>query len=377
MSEETSEPTECPIPAAELPPAVQKSIAASSPPPMRMMAARGMAPMPPSELIVAQFALQWDTEPKIAAAAKKSMTELDPRLANAVLSDAKLNPRVLTELATLHATNEAYIEKLLLNPGLPSVAVVEIAKSCSERMISDHIVPNQARLLECPDIARSLAANPAALKSDLDRVIDFLVRSGKIVEGLKEFEEALLRLTGEDRVKAAQSISLPTNLIDERFLTEEERKTRELITEEEESSAEEDNLTIEQKIRMMTVAEKVAFATRGNKTVRTTLMRDTNRLVALAAITSPAITEQEVIAAAKSKSVHADVISHIIRDKKNNWVRNYQVKVALVNNPKTPLPNAMRLVPTLNGRDLKSVAKSKNVPAGVRTQATKLVKARR
>ena len=103
-------------------------------------------------------------------------------------------------------------------------------------------------------------------------------------------------------------------------------------------------------------------------------MRDTNRMVALAAITSPAITEQEVITAAQSRTVHADVVAHIARDKKNNWIRNYQVRNALVSNPKTPLPDAMRLLPLLNPRDIKMLAKSKNIPAGVRALAGKMAK---
>ena len=82
----------------------------------------------------------------------------------------------------------------------------------------------------------------------------------------------------------------------------------------------------------------------------------------------------EIIAAANSRVVHADVIAHICRDKKNNWVRIYQVKLALTNNPKTPLPDAMKLVPTLNQRDMKILAKSRNVPAGVRNLATKMAK---
>ena len=123
----------------------------------------------------------------------------------------------------------------------------------------------------------------------------------------------------------------------------------------------------------MNAAQKVALATKGNRQARSALMRDTNRVVALAAITSPCVSEPEVLAAAQSRTVHQDVIMHICRDKKNNWIRIYQVKVALVTNPKAPLPEAMKLVPTLNARDLKTIAKSRNVPMGVRNLANNLV----
>jgi hypothetical protein len=168
------------------------------------------------------------------------------------------------------------------------------------------------------------------------------------------------------------------DLIDEQFLTEEqkaERSARRLIDDEEEGEpTEQARRTVEQMVRELTTPQKVALATKGNKTVRSLFMRDTNRLVAIAAVTSPAVTESEIIATAQARTVHQDVIGHIAKDKKNNWVRNYQVKVALVNNPKTPLPEAMKLVPTLNPRDLKALAKSKNVQAGVRNRASQLVK---
>lgn len=365
-----------PIPEAELPANVLKNVGASAPAPLKMMTARGLAPLPPRDLVTAQFALTFDADPKIAKSAADALTNLDARIANAVLADQSLNPHVLGFLAESLATNDAYAEKLLLNPKTPSASFTRVAAVCSEA-IAEIIANNQARILEVPEIARGLAKNPNALKSSIDRVVDFLVRNGVIVEGLRQFEDALLRLNGEERRAAADKIALPRHLIDEQFLTPEEReelsRERRLIDEDDEPlDGEKDSLRTA--LRDMSIAKRVAAATKGNKTVRSECMRDSNRLVALAAITSPAITEQEVVAAAQSRTVHQDVISHICRDKQNNWARNYQVKNALVNNPKTPLPDAMRLVPSLNPRDLRMAAKSRNIPAGVRNLASKLVK---
>ena len=378
----SSLPESCPLDPAQLSAPLAKHVGSDAEPQFRMAAAKGMAPMPPHDLVTAQYVLLWDENAKIRSAAEGSLAALDPRLANAVLSDSKVPGSVLAHLARLHTGNEAYIEKILLNPKLPAEAVVDVARSCSERIVSDLVVTNQARLLEQPEIARSLADNPAALKSDRERVVDFLVRNGVVLEGLHDFEEALLRLNGEERVKAAGNVDIPKEILDERFLSAEDRealKERRLITEDEDDEDDQDDesdQTLEQKWRTWSVAQRVAAATLGNKAIRTMAMREPNRMIAVAAITSPAITEQEVIAAASSKRVHADVLNHIVRDRKNNWVRKYQVKLALVNNPKTKLPDAMKLVPTLNARDLKMVAKSRNVRDGVRNMAGKLVKAK-
>jgi hypothetical protein len=375
LTEERMSETEqagCPIPEGDLSPNVLKNVGAKAPGPLKMMTARGLAPLPPRDLVTAQFVLTFDADEKIAQSASGSLSNLDARIANAVLADQAVSPHVLGFLAQALATNDAYAEKLLLNPKTPSLAFVQVAEVCSEA-IAEIIANNQARILEVPEIARGLSKNPNALKSSIDRVIDFLVRNGVILDGLRQFEEALLRLNGDERAKAAAKVALPSHLVDEQFLTEEEKRERRLIDDDEEAPEEEQE-SLHNLLRNMSAAQKVAAATKGTKAVRSECLRDTNRLVALAAITSPAITEQEVIAAAQSRTVHQDVIAHICRDKQNNWVRNYQVKNALVNNPKTPLPEAMRLVPSLNPRDLRMAAKSRNIPAGVRNLASKLVK---
>ena len=366
---------ECPIPLQQLPAAVQKNVGPGAPGPLKLMAARGLAPMTPRDLVTAQFVLTFEAEERIAKLAAKSLADMDPRIANAVLSDTQMPPVVLGYLARTLATQDANAEKLLLNPATPTAAFLEVGKVCSEQ-ICEIIASNQKRILEEPEIARSLDGNPNALKSTVERVIDFLVRNGAILDNMQAFESALLRLNGDERLKAADAIELPDHLLDERFLSDDAKGAkRRLIAEDEEVGDDEDiDQPLEVLLRTMNAAQKVALATKGDRRARGALMRDTNRIVALAAITSPCVTEPEVLAAANSRTVHQDVIAHICRDKKNNWVRNYQVKAALVANPKTPLPEAMKLVPTLNARDLKSTAKSRNVPMGVRNLANNLVR---
>jgi hypothetical protein len=362
----------CPIPFDQLSAAVQRSVGPQAPAPLKLMTARGMAPMPPRDLVTAQFALSFDPDPKVAQAAHQALGALDQRLANAVLGDTQLHPEVLGFLAQVLATNDAYAEKLLLNPKTPSTAFVAVAEVCSEA-IAEIIANNQARLLEAPEIARALTRNANALRSSIDRVVDFLVRSGVILEDVHVFEEAYLRLTGEERQKVADLQDIPEHLLDDSFRAEGRRLIEE---EDEEADQEEARRTIQEILRNANIAQKVALATKGNKTVRTELMRDTNRLVALAAVSSPAVTEMEIISAANSRTVHSDVILHIVKDKKNNWTRNYQVRLALVNNPKCPIADSLRILPSLNARDMKLLAKSRNVPQGVRGRAIQLTKGR-
>ncbi|MGD0821073.1 MAG: hypothetical protein ABSA71_10050 [Desulfomonilia bacterium] len=115
-----------------------------------------------------------------------------------------------------------------------------------------------------------------------------------------------------------------------------------------------------QKIQTMTVSEKLDLARRASKEARSILIRDSNKLVQLAVVNSPKITESEIIGLASNRQVSEDVLKEIAMNRE--WLRNYQVRLALANNPKTPLSVAMAQVTYLNQRDLGLLAKSKGVP---------------
>ena len=63
------------------------------------------------------------------------------------------------------------------------------------------------------------------------------------------------------------------------------------------------------------------------------------------------------------------MIDDVLRIIANNrdFTRNYQVKLNLVNNPRTPFTFSSRLVPLLRDNDLRALDRSKNVPSAVKT----------
>ena len=104
---------------------------------------------------------------------------------------------------------------------------------------------------------------------------------------------------------------------------------------------------------------------------RSLLVRDRNKVVAIAAVTSPKITENELVGIAKSRNVGDEVIRIIARNK--DVTRNYQVKVALATNPKTPQATAMMFVNYLQDRELRSLMKSKDVPSAISMHARRIL----
>ncbi len=129
--------------------------------------------------------------------------------------------------------------------------------------------------------------------------------------------------------------------------------------------------TLFQLIQGMTVPEKINLAVKGDKEARTLLILDSNKMVQLAVIENPRVTESEVVNISRSRNVNEEVLRKIANNKE--WSKLYQVRLALVNNPKTPVAVALRLVQTLRLSDLKTLASSKSVPSVVSSTARRMV----
>lgn len=124
-------------------------------------------------------------------------------------------------------------------------------------------------------------------------------------------------------------------------------------------------------IQSMTVIEKIKLALRGNKEARSLLLRDSNRMVQRFVLQNPRITDEEIVALVKNRGTDDDLLRLVAGNKE--WTKNYQVKLGLVENPRTPLAIAMHLLPLLQERNIRGLAKSKNVPTAISAQAKRLI----
>jgi hypothetical protein len=131
----------------------------------------------------------------------------------------------------------------------------------------------------------------------------------------------------------------------------------------------EDKETVSQKIAAMSMPEKLKAATKGTKEMRAILVRDPNKLICAAVMSSPKLTEQEVEAIARMASVSEDVLRIIGANRA--WMKNYKVASGLIRNPKTPLALSLNLLHRVNDRDLATLAVDRNVPEQLRIAAKK------
>jgi len=140
---------------------------------------------------------------------------------------------------------------------------------------------------------------------------------------------------------------------------------------EAEKQSEDDERTALQRIAAMNVAQRLNVAMKGSREERAILIRDPNRIVAAAVLSSPKLTETEVVGIARMGSVSEDVLRIIAGNRA--WMKNYQVVLALARNAKTPVAVSMNLLARLSDRDLKAISTDRNVSDVLRMTARKKV----
>ena len=372
----------CPVPLSALPASFQKHVDPKAPAPLRMMGAKALVPMGPKEMATALFMLTFDPDTAVRETAAKSAAGLPDRILSVALRDETIDPPVLDHYADVFGAKDEYVEMLVLNASTPDETVQRITARASERIL-EIVAQNQLRILRHAEIVRALASNPATRPSTVDNVCDFCVRSGLSIEDLPAFRAARRRIHGgtEQDEELARKVAAQQHVAEAQAEAALEQigatgpDGEEMAVapgSAEERAQEEKKLSITQQMMKLSVAKKIEWANKkGNREVRTILLRDPNKLVQLAVIQSSRITEGEIAKVALSRTAPQEVLQYIYNNRQ--LMKNYQIKLNLINNPKTPVGVSMRFLSTLRMAEVKAVAKNKNVPQGLATQAKKLV----
>jgi hypothetical protein len=127
-----------------------------------------------------------------------------------------------------------------------------------------------------------------------------------------------------------------------------------------------------QKINSLDVKGRIQLALKGNKEERSILIRDGTKVVALAVLEAPKLSDGEVEKFALQKNVLEAVLRQI--PLKRRFMKNYIVVRNLVANPRTPLDLGLGLMKHLLTQDLKNISANKEVSETVRKLALKMYK---
>jgi hypothetical protein len=127
-----------------------------------------------------------------------------------------------------------------------------------------------------------------------------------------------------------------------------------------------------QKINKLDVKGRIQLAMKGTKEERSILVRDGTKIVAIAVLDSPKISDGEVEKFASQKNVLEAVLRAI--PMKRRFAKNYAVVRNLVFNPRTPLDVALGLMKNLLVQDLRHLSGNKEVADTVRKLALRMFK---
>jgi hypothetical protein len=124
-------------------------------------------------------------------------------------------------------------------------------------------------------------------------------------------------------------------------------------------------------IANLSILDRMKLAMKGTREQRQALIRDPNKMVSAAVLSSPKLTESEIESFARMGNVSEDVLRTIGMNR--SWTKNYSVIAALARNPKTPPAISLNLVGRLNERDMKVITLDRNVPEALRLAARKFL----
>ncbi len=361
-----------PVDVSALPEAARKVL--NGPQPIKVMAARGMAPLPPVAMVCALYGLAWSTEPALRDAATSSLASLPEAVLNVALSSPELPAAVLDDLAERVVARRAFLERVVQHPNAAGETVARVARGADEAL-AEMIARNEQRLLTSPEVIEALYMNPLTRMSTSDRIVEFAARNGLKV-AIPGFEHIVAALMHQP-IPEPSDEPLPSDLSFSEALAEAEAFGLDDVEEDDDGEVHlgERAAKAEKKLEDMSVSEKIRTAMLGTGGQRALLIRSRNRLVAAAVLDSPKLADDEVIKYAGSRVVSEDILRRIAN--RGSWLRLYEVKLNLVQNPKTPVADAMKLVVLLRESDVKRIATSKNVPAAVRTLANNHQKKRK
>lgn len=385
-------------------------ISGKAPQPARLAAARGLLPLPQSDLIEVLVALRQSDDAEIAEAAAATLTSQTSEDFLVTAKADATSPSVLTYLAIDANITREVREAAILNNRTPDEAIAAFARATKDGALLELISINQQRMVRAPAILDAIIKN-AARTPDAERraretreeffekergarqIADELRARGK--HAAAEFVESadLVSATGalsaEDVWLIAEHIEVSDADIDDSWLPSETYEelmvetaeqhlanVRRIIQHEtlEAGAVSTERVSMIRRLMLMTPKDRLKMAMKGDREARGILIRDSNKVVACAVIKNPRITDPEIESIAAMRTVATEALRLITLNRA--WARLYPVIHNLVRNPRSPIPLVIGILPRIRTKDLLNLSQNRNVSEQVRRHAQRLGQAR-
>ncbi len=346
---------------------IEGVLAGTVPRQVRSFAAQGLLPISHDDIFRLQLILSADPDPELAELAKGSVAREDQAFILEWLSNPERGSLELDILVRTRKEEEIWAA-VARHPNASDETLRVLARHGSA-LVQDIIITNQVRLLSCLELLEDLRANPQIDNVVLRRVKEFedefIIKAAAAAEEMAEIEAGP---SIEDALAALKAIG--SHLPNTGELPLPPEPDAELA-----DQAEEKGESAFARLLRMSTHEKIMRALKGTQEERGILINSRNRIVVRAVLGSPKLTDGEVERFASLRSASEDVTRLIAQNPR--WIRRYPIVHALVENPKTPIQIALRLLPRLNMRHLKKMSINRNINSTVRQRANQLLQQRR
>ena len=311
---------------------------------VRLAAARGALPMSGPNLVTVLFIFYHGENEELKKESLGTFKTLPAKILLSALANADMHFSIIDLIVRVRYRDALVMEAAMAHPAVGLRSLQFLAEHASGDVL-DMLSHNDQLLIKVPALRTAIINNPKA-----DKVMK--LRLGW-VEPAPEPEQ-------EPEPVARSEVAAEAS-------GEEKTEDEELG----ELDEDEEGLSKYQELQTMVVAEKIKMALTGDKEWRTLLIREANKMVNTAVLKNPRIGEGEVLAVAKNRSASDELIRIILLNRE--WLKNYDMKKALVVHPRTPLQKAMRFMTFLSEKDIRELAKSRNVSSAIVNNARRML----
>ena len=398
---------------------IRKSAVSAS---VMQAAARGALMVPPGEMI--EILVYIATHNKVfGAQARMTLAGWDQKAAIAAASNPSTSEDVLLYMTAADNLRPALLPALLENPSVSEANLVKLASTGSAEMVK--IIGKSMRAANSPAIRDALKSNPnfvgtlepsvssaveeqvvetpsvpeeqsavgaesetetldnenvdegqtssqieqaAASESEIDeQVAAFMAQHA--AEITEEAGKPFQPLGGVEALESAVLVASQSEIVTKKSPGAAAHAAKPYHPRMDEAGKRDSTL---QKIGKLDIKGRIQLAMKGSKEERAILIRDCTKIVALAVLDSPKITDGEVEGFASQKNVLEAVLRGI--PMKRRFAKHYPIIRNLVFNPRTPLDLSLGLMKNMLVSDLRNLASNKEVSDTIRKLAMKMVK---
>lgn len=372
-------------------------------------AARGALAVPPDEMIEILIYLAVHNK-LFSEQSRLTLAGWDEKASRAVAANPATSAEVLGYLSASENLRIALLPQLAENPSVSEESIDALAVSGSRSVVE--VLLNSPRVTNSPKLLQALQANPALRPNELEELRkksasmettsaaapDPAAGDDEVETAVTKFLEdnAAELIAEKDKPFKPIGISLEEldTAVNEVELQSEEAKSQAIAAAASEAATaaaatevaaaaakkakaaaavmESRRDSVLQKIAKLDIRGRITLAMRGTKEDRSILIRDSTKLVAIAVLDSPKISDGEVEKFALQKNVLEAVLRAI--PMKRKFAKNYNITRNLVQNPRTPLDLSLGLIKNLLVHDLKNLSGNKEVSDTIRKTALRMFK---